>query len=112
MLPTDTMKNTVYALASQEPSASRRRSASASRGTFSSATPRLTRVRIDLTEHAWGRMAIGGREHGQAFIRSGPDVRTATVQADRDGQVLIGAGVADLVILKTSHSAFVGIPAR
>ena len=91
VLPTDTMKNTVYALAA----GGRVRN------------PRLQRVRIDLVEHAWGRIASGDREHGQAFVRQGPETRTATIEGDR-GQTTVDAGVADLVILKSSHSAFAG----
>ena len=40
-------------------------------------------------------------------MQRGPDVRTATVQCSRD-KVMVGAGVHDLVILKSSHSAFAG----
>jgi urate oxidase len=42
-------------------------------------------------------------------MRRGPDTRTATVQTDRSG-AKVGAGIADLVILKTAHSAFAGFP--
>ena len=110
VLPTDTMKNTVYALASQEPVGEPEPFGLRLARHFLEGTPLLTQVRIDLTVHGWRRVAIGGRDHGRTFVRSGPDVRTATVQADRDGKVLIGAGVADLVILKSAHSAFTGFP--
>ena len=108
-LPTDTMKNTVYALAA----AGRIRDAeSFGLGLarhFLDRNPRLERVRIDLTEHAWGRLPIGGREHGHAFLRQGPETRTAAVEADRR-DATIDAGLADLVILKSAHSAFAGFP--
>ena len=109
VLPTDTMKNTVYALA-----AAGRVRDTESFGLllarhFLDRNPRLERVRIDLTEHAWRRIASGDREYGQAFVRQGPDTRTSTIDADR--QVMtVEAGVADLVILKSSHSAFAGFP--
>ena len=109
VLPTDTMKNTVYALAA----AGRIRNAE-SFGLllarhFLDRNPRLERVRIDMTEHAWGRMASGDRESGQAFVRQGPETRTATIEADRRATT-IDAGIADLVILKSAHSAFAGFP--
>src|SRR6478672_4557474 len=107
VLPTDTMKNTVYALAARhpvdEPEAFGRMLAEH----FLERNPRLRRVRIDLTEHQWGRIAVKAREHGQAFVRHGTESRTATVQGEGD-QCTIGAGVSDLVILKSSHSAFAG----
>ena len=109
MLPTDTMKNTVYALA-----ATGRVRDAESFGLllarhFLDRNPRLERVRIDITEHAWGRIASGDREHGSAFVRQGPETRTSTIDADRQ-LMTVEAGVADLVILKSSHSAFAGFP--
>jgi urate oxidase len=107
VLPTDTMKNTVYALAAEHPVEEPETFGVALARRFLDRNPRLVRVRIDLEEHPWGRIPIGGREHGQAFTRSGSDARTASVQGKRRG-LTIGAGVKRLVILKTSHSAFSG----
>jgi urate oxidase len=107
VLPTDTMKNTVYALAATnsvgEPEAFGRVLAEH----FLERNPRLRRVRIDLTEQAWGRIAIGAREHGQAFVRQSAEARSASVQGQGD-RITIGAGVKDLVILKSSRSGFTG----
>ena len=107
VLPTDTMKNTVYALAAShsvgEPEAFGRVLAEH----FLERNPRLRRVRIDLTEQAWGRIAVGAREHGQAFVRQSAETRSATVQGQGD-RITIGAGVKDLVILKSSRSGFTG----
>ena len=107
VLPTDTMKNTVYALAAShsvgEPEAFGRVLAEH----FLERNPRLRRVRIDLTEQAWGRLAVGAREHGQAFVRQSAETRSATVQGQGD-RITIGAGVKDLVILKSSRSGFTG----
>jgi urate oxidase len=107
VLPTDTMKNTVYALAAkhsvEEPEAFGRVLAEH----FLERNARLRRVRIDLTEQPWGRICVGAREHGQAFVRQGAESRSATVQGQGD-QISIGAGVKDLVILKSSRSGFTG----
>jgi urate oxidase len=107
VLPTDTMKNTVYALAAREEILEPEIFGLALARHFIERNPRLQRVRIDLTEHCWKRIVIGEREHGQSFMRRGPDSRTATVQVTGDGAV-IGAGVRNVVILKSSHSAFAG----
>jgi urate oxidase len=108
VLPTDTMRNTVYALAAREPIDDPERFGVALGAHFLSGNPLLKRVRVDLTEHPWGRVPFGGRDHGQAFIRHGQEARSATIQSERDRPVTIGAGVSDLVILKSSHSAFAG----
>jgi urate oxidase len=109
VLPTDTMKNTVYALAAREPVGEPERFGVRLGQHFLERNPRLTRVRVDLTEHLWGRIPRGDREHGDAFQRVGPETRTAVVHAHRK-RLLVGAGVDDLMIMKTAHSAFDRFP--
>ncbi len=107
VLPTDTMKNTVYALAArhgiQEPEVFGTTLATH----FLERNPRLTEVRVDLSARAWDRVSSGGREDGHAFVGRGPDMRTASVGVGRTGRIIAG-GVRDLLILKSSRSAFAG----
>jgi urate oxidase len=107
VLPTDTMKNTVYALAAdtivQEPEPF----GLALAGHFLDRNPRLAEVQIELTARIWARIRRGGSEDGQAFTGQGPERRVATVTVDRSRSI-VSAGLADLLILKTSRSAFTG----
>jgi urate oxidase len=107
VLPTDTMKNTVYALAAKEPVDDPEQLGLLLGRHFLNGNPRLQKVHIDLAEHPWGRITIGNREHGQAFVREGQESRAATIECER-GRTSVGAGVSDLVILKSSNSAFTG----
>ena len=107
VLPTDTMKNTVYALAAREHVREPEIFGIVLARHF--LDRRLARVRIEMTEHRWARIPRGDRQYGQAFVRQGPDTRTALVEATRD-RVHVSAGAADLTILKSSHSAFSGFP--
>jgi urate oxidase len=109
VLPTDTMKNTVYALAARDPVRQPETFGLTLARHFLHRNPRLRRVRVDLTEHLWGRIARGEREHGHAFVRTGPETRTAAVNVHRK-RTTVGAGIADLVILKSANSAFAGFP--
>ena len=109
VLPTDTMKNTVYALAAREGVAEPETFGALLGRHFLERNPRLERVHVGITDHGWSRITVGHREHGQAFVRQGPESRTAHVVADRQG-LSIAAGVADLVIMKTSRSAFANFP--
>jgi urate oxidase len=109
VLPTDTMKNTVYALGAREAIGEPEAFGLRLGRHFLDRNAKLRRVRIDVAEQSWQPISVGGREHGQAFAQHGPDTRTATVRADREGAT-VGAGVGDLVILKSSHSAFAGFP--
>jgi urate oxidase len=107
VLPTDTMKNTVYALAArhgiQEPEAFGLTLATH----FLERNPRLTDVRVDVSARNWERVRSGGREDGHAFMGRGPDMRTASVGINRT-RTIVAAGVRDLLILKSSRSAFAG----
>jgi urate oxidase len=107
VLPTDTMKNTVYALAAKQKVDEPEAFGLSLSQHFLDRNPRLATVRIDISEHPWGRISIGSREHGQAFVRGGAETRTATVKVERQGAA-VSAGVSGLVILKSSHSAFAG----
>ena len=109
VLPTDTMKNTVYALAARDGVSEPEAFGVALARHFLDRNPLLRHVRVDLRDHFWGRIAVGDREHGQAFARVGPDSRTARITGTRD-RTVIDAGVADLLIMKTGHSAFAGYP--
>ena len=109
VLPTDTMKNTVYALAARERAAEPEAFGMLLGRHFIERNPQLARVAIDLVDHGWNHIADGPREHGQAFVHRGPDTRTARVVTNRRDAV-VTAGLADLVIMKTSRSAFAGYP--
>jgi urate oxidase len=105
VLPTDTMKNTVYALAAEAPISDPEPFALRLGRHFLERNPRLVRVTIDLTEHLWSRIRNGDREHDHAFIRTGPGTRTVKLQVNRRRTVL-WSGIADLLVLKSAGSAF------
>jgi urate oxidase len=109
VLPTDTMKNTVYALAAMEPVQEPESFGQRLARHFLTQNARLTRVTVDLVELLWGRIARGERQHGNAFVRRGPETRTAAVTGDR-ACTRVSAGASDLVIMKSAHSAFAGFP--
>jgi urate oxidase len=107
VLPTDTMKNTVYALAARGFIEDPETFGITLAGHFLDRNPRLASVRIDVAAHTWARIGVGKHESGHAFLHQGPDTRSAVVTADRE-HAIIEAGIADLVILKSSRSAFAG----
>ncbi|CAN5306666.1 urate oxidase [soil metagenome] len=107
VLPTDTMRTTVYALARAHPLGDVEGFGAALAERFLAATPAASVARIRLSEHPWARVEAGGRAHPHAFSRSSGERWTATVAATRSG-VRIGAGLEGLVLLKTAGSAFAG----
>lgn len=100
ILPTDTIKNTVYALARKHDIVRIEEFAQHLIAHFLKNNPQVSEVRVDMTEHLWSRISPA------AFTRDSQK-RTAIVTGSRD-RVTIEAGIDDLVILKSSGSAFAG----
>jgi urate oxidase len=107
-LATDTMKNTVYALARQDPIAHVETFALRLADHFV-AVPAVSSARISAVESQWTRLSTGGRPHPHAFVQSGGEQWTAVVARDERG-VTITSGVTNLIVLKTSDSGFSGFP--
>ena len=107
-LATDTMKNSVYALARQDPIDHVEAFALKLADHFL-AKPAVSRVRISAVEQPWGRLSSGGRPHPHAFVQAGAEHWTAVVTRDAQGSE-IASGLANLVVLKTTDSAFAGFP--
>jgi urate oxidase len=108
VLTTDTQKNTVFAFARDgigSPEAFGLRLARHLAGSHDW----ITGARVAVESYGWERIAVGGQPHGHAFRRPGGEVRTAVVTADGD-DVHVLAGLADLVVLKTTGSEFWGYP--
>ena len=105
---TDTMKNTVYALARQDPIAHVESFALRLADHFA-AKPEVTRTRISAIEHRWDRLHAGGRPHPHAFVQPGGEQWTAVVTRDRARSEVV-SGLTNLVVLKSTDSAFAGFP--
>jgi urate oxidase len=107
VVPTDTMKNTVYALARRQPLGEIEEFGQRLAEHLVSRNPQVSEARIDISQNTWSRIPCDGQEHDYAFVRASEEQRTATVLRDRSG-FTVKAGIADLVVLKTSRSAFEG----
>jgi urate oxidase len=108
MLATDTMRNTVYALAKGEPVGDIERFGMRLVEHFVATGPTVSRARIDLVEHPWTRLPTAdGRPHEHAFQRAGGGDRVATVSGDGE-RLAVEAGIDGLVVLKTTGSGWEG----
>lgn len=101
VLPTDTMKNTVYAMAKDDAVAQPESFGLLLARHFLKGNPQVARVHVDIAQHPWTR-------HGRfSFVAGEAHRRIALVSCSRDA-VTIDAGVTGYVLLKTSGSAFEG----
>ncbi|HMK29426.1 MAG TPA: urate oxidase [Terriglobales bacterium] len=107
VLPTDTMKNTVYALARKQPLGEVEEFCRRLADHFLTRNPQVAWTRIAATQNLWQRILVNGKPHEHAFLKAGGGCRTARITADRK-RTEVRAGIADLTVLKTAGSAFEG----
>jgi urate oxidase len=107
ILPTDTMKNTVYVLARQYPVEAVEDFCQHLVEHFLTYNPQVSRVGIGATENLWSRLPHGGKPSAFTFTRAGLEKRTAELSGTREGTA-IRAGIDGLAVLKTTKSAFDG----
>jgi urate oxidase len=103
VLPTDTMKNTVYALARRSQWDSIEQFGKILAEHFLGRVGHLSQVRIEIAETPWTRIG----EHDAAFLLGSSERRTTEIVASRSA-CCITSGVKGLQILKTGNSAFKG----
>ncbi|GAB3696237.1 urate oxidase [Spirosoma flavus] len=107
ILPTDTQKNTVYALAKAHFVDSIENFALILANHFISHNPQVTQAKVDITEYAWQRMVFDGKTHHHAYVGGSTEKHTTSV-VQKTEDVQISAGIKDLLILKTTDSGFEG----
>ena len=101
ILPTDTMKNTVNALAKAWSGEQIEDFACQLIGHFLGDNRQVAQVRIEIAQSQWIRM------DGHAFVRGSEEKRTTQVAGTRGG-VEIQSGIENLVVLRTAGSGFEG----
>jgi len=110
VIPTDTQKNTVHALALDHALEDIESFGIALGRHFVDSFPAIvTTARITLNQRLWKRIVLGGQPHHHAFEGAGTERRLAEVIAT-PGDAHIRAGIRDLHVLKTTNSAFKGYP--
>jgi urate oxidase len=108
ILPTDTMKNTVYSLARDSTASSMEEFAKELVNFLLNRNPQVSSAGVTIASTLWKRLTIDGRQHPSAFMRGSNERQTTTVERMQSGPFRIVSGLEDLVILKTSQSGFEG----
>ena len=106
LMATDTMRNTVYALAKDHLTGSIEDFGTALVEHFLEAAPKANAVRVSIVEHPWGRIEVDGKGHEHSFVREAGE-RIATVTGDENG-IGVEAGIGGLTVLKTTNSGWEG----
>ena len=110
VLPTDTMKNTVYALAKKHAFHTAEEFGLTLAQYFIAHNAHITSTRIELREILWQRIPVAPSAKAEAlpshaFVSAGREQHTCCIAQSRD-RLTIESGLKDLLILKTTGSGF------
>lgn len=108
ILPTDTMKNTVYFLA--------RKSSATCIEEFSQEliehllthNPQVSSAEVSIREKSWQHLKVAGELHPTTFRQGGREMQSTRVMRKRAEKFQIESGLSNLILMKTADSAFAG----
>lgn len=108
VLPTDTMKNTVYFLARDAKSTSMEEYAQELVDFLLARNPQVSSAEVSIESHLWKRLSVNGDPHPTAFMHGSDERQTTRVIRTQGGRFGIVSGFDRLNILKTAQSGFTG----
>ncbi|XP_058493698.1 uricase [Solea solea] len=108
IIPTDTIKNTVHALAKIKGVKTIEQFSLDICNHFLTSFNHVLRVKVYMEEAPWRRLEKNGVEHAHAFILSPETCRFCDVEQDLNGAPVVHGGVKDMKVLKTTQSGFEG----
>jgi urate oxidase len=108
ILPTDTMKNTVYSVARNSSATSMEDYAKELADFLLGRNPQVSNVLVAIESTMWKRLTVDGKPHPTSFMRGSGELQTTAVSRERSGSTRIHSGFRNLVVMKTSDSGFEG----
>ncbi len=108
VLPTDTMKNTIFALAKDHPLNTIEDFGLYLTKYFLSNNPQVSAVTIDLAQIRWERMVNGTFVEPYTYIAGSNEQQITNIRRSRSEGVTIHSGIRGMRILKTTKSSFEG----
>lgn len=108
VLPTDTMKNTVYSLARGSSAECMEEFAKELIDFLLRRNPQVSAAEVCISEKPWDHVMTGGKPHPTTFVQAADERQTTKVERTEGGAFSIESGLENLIILKTADSAFEG----
>jgi urate oxidase len=108
ILPTDTMKNTVYSVARNSSATSMEDYAKELANFLLGRNPQVGSASIRIEGAMWKRLTVDGKPHPDTFMRGSGEVRTANVTRAQNAEFVVHSGLDNMVLLKTAKSGFEG----
>jgi urate oxidase len=108
LLPTDTMKNTVYSIARSSSATTMEEYGKELADFLLGRNPQVESASIRIESTMWKRLTVDGEPHPSAFMRGSGELQTTCVERAQGGTFHILSGLDNLVLLKTANSGFEG----
>jgi urate oxidase len=108
ILPTDTMKNTVYSVARDSEARCIEDFAKELTEFLLHRNPQVYEADVSVSQKGWEHVDIQGNPHPTTFVQSSGERQTTSVLRRQNGELRIVSGLENLVIMKTANSAFAG----
>ncbi|XP_072245530.1 uricase [Leuresthes tenuis] len=108
IIPTDTIKNTVHALAKIKGVKTIEQFSLDICNHFLTSFNHVLRAKVYMEEAPWRRLEKNGAEHAHAFIYSPEAFRFCDVEQTLNGSPVVHSGMRDMKVLKTTQSGFEG----
>lgn len=111
VVPTDTMKNTVFILAKSNPVAPIETFGAVLAQYLVEKYAWVASAHVHIIQQRWSRIELASGPHPYSFLRDGEDVKTSRVSLYRAGPskgIHVTSGMEKLLILKSTGSAFYG----
>jgi urate oxidase len=108
ILPTDTMKNTVYSLARKSSATCMEEFCKELIEHLLTHNPQFSAAEVSIEEKSWHHLNVAGKPHPTTFSQTGSEVQTTRVTRRRVDNFHIESGLSDLVLMKTTGCAFEG----
>jgi urate oxidase len=108
ILPTDTMKNTVYSIARDSGAATIEEFAIELGDYLLLNNSQVSGTTVEVSERAWRPMVLDSNPEPNTFKLEGPELQTAVATGRKGGSWSITSGIEGLTVLKTTKSGFEG----
>ncbi len=109
ILPTDTMKNTVYSLARTSSAECMEDFAKELVDFVLSRNSQVSHAEVSVSEKTWEHLQASGKKpHPTTFVQSSGERQTAKLARAQSGPFTVVSGLENLVLMKTADSAFEG----
>lgn len=108
VVATDSIKNTIYITAKENPVNPPELFASILGSHFIQKYAHIHVAHVDVKVHRWTRLDVDGKPHPHSFVRDSEETRNVEVHVSRKEGITISSSIAGLTVLKSTGSAFHG----